>query len=308
MSIEITAGHARVLKRLGLSEDWYTETYSRLEGRCERCGKPETKLKYGTPAPLTVDTTTKPPRLLCQKCAARKNKVNQRKRDAARQEKEDNKTAQVYWNEQRRKLTESQRAEYEALEADVQEQFEWAKEHMEFDWNKVDETDEDRANTQEARNDFEAFVKERGEVFNLTLTQFWRVDDGAHLKQLLRDSNEVTRVFLQYGCYIGMPWTFTSRWREWRTRVEWKPPTNPIVKKSEWVMMVCVNAKRADSPCGDMGKAMRQSTADLYAAKHIPYLCYKCLAVERSSRAEIAAHPAVTRESAIDAWGRVRDE
>ena len=309
--IEITAAHLRRLKALGLSEQWYIETFERLGGKCERCGKQETTLHYGQPKPLVVDTSMKPPRLICQKCSQRKNKTNQRKREAAKQEAEDNKTAQIYWGEQRRKLSEGKRAEYEALEADAREQFEWAVEHMQSDWNEIDETDEDRTNTQKARNDFEAFVQQRGIVFDLivsALPQFWRVDDGALLKQLLRDNNEQTRVFLQYGYYVGMPSTFMSRWNDWRKRVEWKPAQNPTkpIEEPAGRMMVCVNTSHPTAPCHDKGMWMSRSIIAAYAAKGVKYLCHKCLSGERASRAEIAVHSGITRETAVDAWGRIR--
>lgn len=48
--MEITVGHERRVKALGLSAEWYREVFDRLGGRCERCGKQESVLFFSQEA------------------------------------------------------------------------------------------------------------------------------------------------------------------------------------------------------------------------------------------------------------------
>jgi hypothetical protein len=293
--MEITVGHERRLKALGLTAQWYIETFQRLGGKCERCGKPETKMHYGQPKPLVVDTSMNPPRLLCSKCNADKNTKNARGKEKAKAEAEEqrlaNLTKEEFWNENRKSLSKKERERLEQRTEDIL----LLSAAMDDYVNGTDQT---------SQQDLLDTIEEVGEevekngVCNLhtTLVEFWKPWEKNFFEAVVVQAG-ATETFIRYGYIDAIPGHVFHRFQQ-RFMQE---PTINLTVKAEWVSLTC-----ATPGCGQGLHAMPRELANEYAARGIKPFCYRCIDLERESAAEATIIPSHAG-AAYDKFGRIKD-
>ncbi len=288
-------GHERRMKALGLSEEWYRETFSRLGGKCEKCGKAECKTKNGKVKPLAVDTSVNPPRLLCSKCNADKNTKNARAKEKAKAEAEEqrlaNLTKEEFWNENRKSLMKKERDRLEQRTEDIL----LLAAAMDDYVNGTDQT---------SQQDLIDTIEEVGEevekngVCNLhtVLVEFWKPWEKNFFEAVVAQAGG-TETFIRYGYIDAIPGHVFHRFQQ---KFMQKRTINPTVK-AEWVNLMCTTPG-----CRQGLHAMPRELANEYAARGIKPFCYRCLDLERKSAAQATIIPSHAG-AAYDKFGRIKD-
>lgn len=207
--MEITEAHEKRLKSLGKSAEWYQEKFAEQHGTCAVCRESQKRIGLdGKPRPLVANVAGDC--LLCQKCSARQNKRNQRERDSEykrlavskRNDREGAESGDAFWTRNRRKLSESEKVQFEARDEEVLllvEEMEAvlaaAKAGRKFDEPAL------RDFTREVCQE----VLEHGTVFaDLVLTDFFKPER----KELYDDivaKGGANAIFVEFGYYQAIP-------------------------------------------------------------------------------------------------------
>ena len=196
----------RALDKIGKDLAWFDEQVEASlnehgEPTCAECKQPEKKkLPGGQIKMLTIDT--KIVRLVCDSCANKAYKAQMRENVSKRHDRDSVAIGDEFWNRNRKKLTEAEKAQFEARDEEINLLADEMK-------NVLVASAEGRDFDEPALRDFIREVcrevMDNGTVFvDVTLTDFFRPERKALYDDIVAKGGANAR-FLQYGYFDAIP-------------------------------------------------------------------------------------------------------
>lgn len=197
----------RALDKIGKTLAWFDEQVeARLnehgEPTCAECKQPEKKKSpNGQIKMLTVDT--KNARLICDSCANKQYKAQQRENVMKRHDLESVESGDAFWRRNRNKLTEEEKVQFEARDSEII--LLWNEMKIVLKWAKEDSDGFDEQPLRDFIREVCRDVLDNGTIqHELVLIDFWRPNRKAWYDEWVAKADN-TATFLQYGYFQALP-------------------------------------------------------------------------------------------------------
>jgi hypothetical protein len=252
----------------------------------------------------------------------RKAKDAERKREERKKAREDKQrvTAEKkageatsfpeYWEQQRTKLTQAQRDEYEARQEKIFDMLYWMQQVMDGTYNVSPTDAEYFVGIEEGDDDIKRMVREYGEAFAtaVLLLPYWQ--EPHTLAQLTKGGeNHPTTIFAKYGILTALPDGAVYKWEQFM-QAHHRSQQPAEEQGNGYTIMQC--------GCNTLitgQESISNDIAALYKERGIKFLCGVCRALETNSRAisraEIGKETLYQRpgnHALLDSFGRLRDQ
>jgi hypothetical protein len=295
----------RALDKIGKDLAWFddqveTSLNEHGEPTCAECKQPEKKkLSSGQLKMLTIDT--KNVRLICDSCANRAYKKQQKDNVSRRSDRDGAESAETWWKRNRSKLSEAELVQHDIREGDVAFLTQALEEHLKGEgW--------DAEGLPETIKDFCDEVSQYGRLSTAyTLVPEWWRDEGRSKRLSGPDA-----LYFQFGFYAAIPTDAVSRFLTFAEDFLHIKTCGPYESDRKRIVRILDGKEYIDPDlilaCSTKGCANTQvmDPGKIYPAH---FFCPTCTAAR--NRIAYAALSrlnqeklAETRDATKDSWGR----